>query len=332
MGDIVLTLPALRALKRRWPQAHLEFLTDARFVGLFDGVAAVDQVRGLDRVGLKTLRPTAVRGLLGDTLRTIVAGHWDQVIDLQGFGETAVITWLTRAPIRVGREHRTRTRWAYNRWVDNPHAATYMVDNHLDTLIQAGLLPPTALDTWAANRSGPWVAVTDPGRTQWARRSATLPHPLAEGETIALFVGAAKSEKRWPAEKFAQLATHLVSAFPDRKLSFLVFAGPGESEHVHRVLALLEAAGYGERAQNGGLGSLGALAAALQSCLATISNDTGPMHLSIAVGTPTLGIFRRSMPHFLPPAPHRHVVVPGGREIVDLSVEAVAAEARLLLG
>ena len=72
------------------------------------------------------------------------------------------------------------------------------------------------------------------------------------------------------------------------------------------------------------------LAAAFASCRAVVSNDTGPLHLSAAVGTPTCGIYRRGLPHFLLPEPHRTIVAPE-RDISRVSVADVAAAASELL-
>ncbi len=72
------------------------------------------------------------------------------------------------------------------------------------------------------------------------------------------------------------------------------------------------------------------LAAALEDSDAAVCNDTGPLHLSIAVGTPTCGIYRRPLPHFLAPPPHRQVIAPD-QQIDRVSVDEVLAEARELL-
>ncbi len=318
MGDVLLTFPAVLAIKARWPRARVSFLTDARWAEMLAGSEAIDEVIALDRLGLKRGRLAAFRGLAGAIAR-LVRDRWDLVVDLQCFSETALLGRLSGAPIRVGRHSKTRAQRLYTHWVETPHAPVYMTVNHLDTLHLAGLLPA------GSSVALPHFGVAEAAQREWRQRIDELP----QARWIALFVGSAKAEKLWPPAAFVEAARQLRGAMHD--LRFLVLGGPDERRLVAEVLEGLQAAGLGDRSLDGGTGSLGALAAAFSDCAATISNDTGPMHLSVAAGTPTLGIFRRPMAHFIPPPPHRHVVAPEGGEMADISVEQVVVEARALL-
>jgi ADP-heptose:LPS heptosyltransferase len=85
-----------------------------------------------------------------------------------------------------------------------------------------------------------------------------------------------------------------------------------------------------ERARSVPTENLLALGAAMEDCVMTVSNDTGPLHLSVGVGTPTCGIHRRGLAHFMPPAPHCSVLAPE-RDITAIAVDDVLLPAATLL-
>ncbi|HJO03368.1 MAG TPA: glycosyltransferase family 9 protein [Acidobacteriota bacterium] len=325
LGDTLLTFPALRLLKATYPHAHLAFLTDVRCAGLFDGLEVLDELLTLDRLALKSLQPRAAAQLWSNVLCPSLLGRWDIVVDFQGFTETAAIGALTRAPIRIGRRYKTGARRLYRPWIDTPHPPSYMTGAHIDTITRAGLVPapPASPDGLPS-----FFSIPPEATRRWQDRSP-LPHtPTAEPVPhIAFFVGAAKADKLWPPERFAQLARRLSNDVPH---SFLIFAGPGEQAITRQVIDHATRQGLAGRVVDGGCGDLATLAAAFGSCSATVSNDTGPLHLSAAVGTPTLGIFRDRNPHFIPPPPHRHIVATGG-QIETITVDEVADAAHQLL-
>ena len=166
---------------------------------------------------------------------------------------------------------------------------------HLDTLARVGLVeaPSEGL--------GNYFTVPVQARIAWSTTLAGLRLPEATPR-VGLFVGAAQPNRRWPAERFARFAVEFdqTSSLP---LSFLVLAGPGEGALAEKVVTAAGTALEG-RIARARTPDLLTLAAAFEDCAFAICNDTGPLHLSVAVGTPTCGIYRRPLPHFLaPPAP-----------------------------
>ncbi|MEU0765397.1 glycosyltransferase family 9 protein, partial [Streptomyces microflavus] len=124
----------------------------------------------------------------------------------------------------------------------------------------------------------PTLSVTDADRAQ-AR--AVLGEP--DRPRVALHPGASDTRRRWPARRFAEVARTL----HDDGYEVLVTGTPAERAVVDEVVA---AAGVPVRPQVGTL-SLGGLAAAYAGCALVVSNDTGPLHLAGAVGTPTVGVY-----------------------------------------
>jgi len=320
-GDTLLTMPAVAALRQRFPGAHIAFLTDSRHAELLQGSDAIDEMILLDRVALSGMRPASLRSLFGDVLRPLATGQWDAVIDFQSYTETALLGALTRARVRVGRRYKTMASWLYRQWVDAPHPQTYMTFAHLDTLAQVGLIEAAPSDL------GRYFAVPAHARAAWETTLAALDLPSAT-RRVGLFVGAAQANRRWPAERFARLAIELDQASPV-PMSFLVLAGPGEGALADAAVAAAGAT-LGGRLVRARTASLLELAAAFEGCAAAICNDTGPLHLSIAVGTPTCGIYRRPLAHFLAPPPHQHVIAPD-RQVERIGVDEVLAAAHELL-
>ncbi len=322
MGDTLLTFPAVAALRRRYPRAHIAFLTDARYAELLQGNEHVDQVVLLDRVALKGLRPAGIGSLFGDVVRPLVSGRWDAVIDFQSYTETAFIGALTRATTRVGRRYKTTASWLYSQWIDRPHPESYMPFAHLDTLATVGLIDEVPVEL------GRYFRVPTPAREAWAAHGVELGLPPTSSR-VGLFVGAAQENRRWPAEHFARLAIELDQHSPS-PLAFLVLAGPNEGGVADAVIAAAAGSAIEGRLARGHTANLLELAAALEECDLAVCNDTGPLHLGIAVGTPSCGIYRRPLPHFLAPPPHRCIVA-ANRQVRLVEVAEVRTAALELL-
>ncbi|NKB89519.1 MAG: hypothetical protein GKS06_14985 [Acidobacteria bacterium] len=319
LGDTLLTLPAVRALHQTYPGARIGYLTDPRHALILAGCPEVDEVLLLNRKQLQGLRPAAIAAFWHDVLSPIIFGKWDAVFDFQSFTETGLLAALSRAPVRVGRRYKTNASWLYRPWVDAPHPETYMTEAHLDTLQVTGLAAAT-------DDSAAYFDVPPEARTAWTVTRAGIDLSPA-ARTVGLFVGAARADRRWPPEKFAELASAL-DQHSERPLQYLVLAGPDESAEAEAVVREARAAGC--VIYRASTADLLELAAALEFCDALVGNDTGPLHLSAAVGTPTCGIYRRALPHFLLPEPHRAVVAPD-LDVSRVEVADVATAAAELL-
>lgn len=133
-------------------------------------------------------------------------------------------------------------------------------------LLATGAVPPSP--------PVPRLTVPDDVRARWRAASGT-----AEAPVIGLFPGSNASSRRWDADRYASLARRLTRD----GWRVLVFGGPAEMR--------LTAAVAGEVAVDlGGRTDLPLLAAGLASCALLVTNDSGPMHLAAAVGTPTLSM------------------------------------------
>jgi len=273
-GDIVLLLPALRELKARLPDSHLTFLTDARWRDLAAMCPAIDEVLTMDRIGMRDGSSVrALAGILrfgGDVRRM----KFDAVIDFHGFRETNLIAWWSRAPERLGlqRADQSFLPFCFNRPAVLEDKGIHVSEMFLRVIDQ--FVP--AREHYNLS---PYIVLPEEA-LRWANEN--IPNTFA-----VLNIDAPVKERIWPLERFVGLADYLAKK---NKGEVLLVAGSQQSVPALpagvRVLSNL---------------TIPQLAATIAAARILVSNDTGPMHLGPALGTPTVGIFSVGLPiHFRP--------------------------------
>jgi lipopolysaccharide heptosyltransferase II len=210
--------------------------------------------------------------------------RFDMAIDLFGNPRTALMTWLTGAPIRVGGDFRGRGK-LYNIRVPAPTTELNAIDFHWRSLEALGIEK-------SDNRTE--IFLTEEEK-EWARNfleemALDLARPI-----VGLHPGATWPNKRWPEKYFAELARRLV----DKKIQVLITRGPGEEKIVMEVMRHISPS---PRTGSANIISLPVLnlrqLASVQKLMQVfVSNDCGVMHLAVAAGTPTIGFFGPSQPH-----------------------------------
>jgi heptosyltransferase-2 len=257
LGDLVLATSVLDPLRARFPEARIEWVTSPAYAPLLEGLPGIERVHRLaGGIG------EAVE--LGRRLR----GRFDLAIDLQNKVRSAVVA---RAAGRRQIAFRRRT---------GAQAALALL----------GMDPPmrgphaTALYAEALRPLG----IDQPGRTQVAlpgaaRDAAAQALAGAARPRIAVAPGASNATKRWPAERFAEVADALAA----EGASLVLAGGPADAEAIGRFRAALRAP---LAADLSGL-SVEGLAAGLAAVDLLVACDSGPVHLAGAVGTPALAVF-----------------------------------------
>lgn len=326
-GDLLLTTPALRALRVGLPGAKIEVLTARPFRGLLEGNPDVDQVLDFDRRSIASQAALYVR---------LLRGGYDAVLDLVSNPRSAWMTAMTRARIRVGLDLPGRS-WAYTvalpREPMGPGGPIlrYAPEAALDFVRALGIAPQGDSLTFRVSRSAEdaierWLAGVG------AQRGRPLIACLPVGSWPA---------KTWPAERFAAV----MDALPNDATAVWCW-GPGEREAVERCRALMRAPSL--LGPSTGWQELGAL---LQRCALWVGNDSGPKHVAVALGIPTVTLFGPTHPKTWHPPDGPHVAVeaegleclhcnanvcplPGDRHMRcmgDVSAQRVAEVARGLL-
>ena len=114
IGDVVFTTPAVHALRRRFPDAHITYIVEPASAPVVAGNPHLDEV-------IVAPRRRGVLGLLDDLAlgRRLRAGRFDLAIDFHGGPRASLLTWLSRAPVRIGYQIAGRS-WIYTRRVARP--------------------------------------------------------------------------------------------------------------------------------------------------------------------------------------------------------------------
>ena len=272
LGDVVMSLPALRAVRTAYPRAHLAVLVKQELAGFFDGSAWIDAV----------LPYTLRRGLQGlaDRRRIVAdlrARRFDLAVLFPNSFESAFWSVLARVPRRAGFARDARGLLLTHKTSPVPailetHQVQYYLYMLKHTLGIAGRPEAFAPDVHAPHREKmrAWLA---------ARRKRP------NGKLIALAAAAAFGPaKEWPAERYAAL----VDLLAERHGAECVLVGaPSERRKSESVAAAsrqgaLVAAGETH---------VGEALALLSLCAAFAGNDSGSMHVAGALGLPTVGIY-----------------------------------------
>lgn len=277
LGDLVISLPALRAIRRTWPHAHLTVLVRRELAGFFDGARWIDGVMPFSvSLGFSGLRDRL------RIIRAIHAARFDIAILFPNSFQSALWTTIARVPRRAGYRTDARGPMLTHSAVPPPaamqgHQVQYWLEMVCATVGADGEANDFALEPAEGNlvRMREWLAAN--------RKRPDAP-------LVALAPAAAYGPaKEWPAGHFAELIDHLAH----RPGAECVLVGaPGERALCARVAAKSRAGAIVAAGETG----IGELLAILALADGFVGNDSGAMHIAAALGKPTVGLFGSTDP------------------------------------
>jgi len=266
VGDVLLTTPVIRNLKENFPEAEIDFLTEPLSEDILKSNSFLNNLIVFGR---------REKGYL-KFLLSLKKKNYDLVIDLFCNPRSAQMTFATRAKYRVGYSFRLR-RYAYNVLLKSRGHEVHNVDFNLDALRALGL---------KVNHGIPVLQIT-PRELDLAREF--FRKNFSENDKIiGINAGGGWEAKLWGLKKFAELSDRLIENY-DYKV--LIFWGPGQIQIYENLKKMMRYEPFIAPPT-----SLREMAALQKRCDFVISNDSGPMHISAAVGTPTIGIFGPTNP------------------------------------
>jgi heptosyltransferase-2 len=282
VGDAVMTVPALRELRRLLPDAHITLATRSFAEGIFRGADFLDDLLLYDR------KPGASRSVFRKA-REWRRRRFDLAVLFQNAFEAALIAWMARVPNRIG--YATQRRGCLlthplplPKWHGSRHESFYYLNivAQLETLLHGA---SKILD------HEPVFDLQVAADRQTEGRAILHAHGVRDGSPIvALCPGSINSRaKRWPAERYAALADRFIE---ETGANVLLIGSAAEldvsrevSKHMRREPLMLT-----------GKTDLGQAMAILSLVDLLVTNDTGPAHIASALGRPTLVIFGPTNP------------------------------------
>ena len=322
LGDMLCVVPLLRGLRERFPSAYIALVASPANVEVVLNNRYLDEVINFDKREFLSKRRLHV-GKLITFLKNLRRQHFDVAIvpSTVSLSFTShLLAYLSKAPVRIGagsidgREN--PSSFLLNTMVDldwrsTPHRhqtlrnldVTKPIGVHTETLVVELTLTEQEIEE---------------GKRKYVKEKGTS--TLA----IGFHPGAGKKLNCWQAERFASVANQLSKEFA---ATVFVTAGPMDNVEINQMIAGLEVPYYLMKNL-----PLRFVASIISNITLFISNDTGLMHVSAAVGVPVLSLFGPTDPQQWAPigSRHRYVVSKDG-SMSSISIEEVLETARGML-
>jgi heptosyltransferase-2 len=277
IGDAVMTLPALRALRKAVPEARISLLVKPWVLPLFEKDPLIDETLSYG---------DEYRGIIGKIKisRALSKRGFCSVILFQNAFDAAFISFLAGIKERAG-YNRDGRGFLLTTAVPVPRNAQkiHHIHYYLNLLEQLGI---------KAEFSEPYIYLALDERLSARGFLKDLKRPI-----LGINPGAAfGSAKRWFPERFAEVANWFLK---DTAGSIVIFGGKGEVGIAQEINKLIPE----NKLMLAGKTSLRELVSLISECDAFVTNDSGPLHISYAVGTPLVAIFGSTDPKLTGPPP-----------------------------
>ena len=286
IGDLILTTPALFALRQHYPSARITLAVEESCKDLLPGIPFVDRTMVFSR-----------RKSNAGLWQKLALASFDLCLDFTGNDRTAFYSVLSKSKERVAFQWVQKSRFRaffYNRLVDSPVRERHTIDHYLDLIGSLGVPP-------ASQR-----IVLDLPESAREKAGKLLQEEGVTGDFIAVHPGTARIEKYWAAERWAEII-----AYCERELKMpCVLTGGKESFEQSQIEAIRA---KGACADLSGKLDLLSLAAVAQRAKLFLSVDSAPMHLAAAFQTPQVALFGPTNPFHWHPRHDKAVLVRAGQ-------------------
>lgn len=309
LGDAIMTTPALLRLREALPQAHLSLLTPRKLADLWryhpalDGVIPFESGEGLWKIARRLRR-----------------GSFEAALVLPNSPRAALEVWLAGIPLRVGYARPWRT-WLLTRAIQPDAGQVAMRKRSTREIRRLVTVPPAGSAPLPADSHHlhhylhlvaslgahpeplrPHLEVRPSEVEAVCQKFAGLDALAAEGPLFGLNPGAEYGPaKRWPQDRFIAAAIELQIR---TRCRWWVFGGKADQSLADQIVAAVQQANPARASavrSLAGQTSLRELCAALKACHLVLTNDTGPMHVAAAVGTPVVVPFGSTSPELTGP-------------------------------
>ena len=293
VGDAILAIPALRAVREHFPEARIGIVARPYVAQIYAGQGLCDELIAYDAKGAHA--GWKGRERLAAELRE---RKFDAALLLQNAFDAAWLAWRAGIPERIGYARDGRS-WLLTKAIEVPKAGEIPAHEkfyYLELVRRAGWMKslPEVDEISLAVGEKERAAAEEKLRAAGARPGA---------QRVAIGAGAAYgSAKCWPPERFADWANRVQS---ERDVDVILFGTPGESA----VSEAIRGAMRGAPVDMTGKTAIAELPALLAQCHLFLGNDSGAMHVAAAVGLPVVAVFGPTDPIGTAPVTRRAAIV-----------------------
>lgn len=264
-------MPTLRALRKRFPTAHISWLVRAGLEDILSGHPDLNSV-----IIFKRNEPISIFKHLFQLIRKLRADRYDLVLELQGDIRGGALAWLSRTPIRLGFEAGSfriePISTVFTNFKIAEGKASHIIDKNLNFARRLG-----------AEVEGISFGITA-SEVEKKYIDRFLKKEVGNRRIVILHPGAAWLTKKWPIEKYAILADKIKANFTDTAV--IITYGPGEKKDAEKIKSLSHSVPIISPPT-----TLGELIALIERCKVLLASDTGPLHLATALGKKVIGLY-----------------------------------------
>ncbi len=274
IGDVLLSTPTLSNLRRAFPKAYIAMMVSPYAKDIVEGNPNIDEVIIYDK-------NSKHKGWWSSAkfAAMLKKKKFDLAFVLHPTNRSHIIPFLAGIKMRVGYERKLSflltKKIPHLKQLGQKHERDYC----LDMLSQLGIKIESEM---------PFMPIKEESEI-WADRTlASFNVDLKKENIVAMHPGASCPSKRWPVEYFAHLAKSLIR---ERGIKIAIIAASDNEQFGRQLVNLINSSSLIDLV---GKTSLSQLASFLKRCCLFISNDSGPVHIASAVGTPVISIFGRN--------------------------------------
>jgi ADP-heptose:LPS heptosyltransferase len=273
IGDAVLLIPTINALKKKYPDAEIIVLAEKRNASAFKLCPHVHRLHLYDKP---------------KELFEAVRGNYDVVIDTEQWHRlAAVVARLTGAPLLIGYATNERKKLF-------THTVPYSHDDY-ESISFMHLLEPLEISDDEYELTPTFLTVPDSAR----EKARVLLGELADKSFVSIFHGASIAERRWGSDNFSAVAERLFS----KGIPVVVLGGKGDEAEGESIVS----GNYGLNLA--GKTSLVETAAILEKSSTLLSGDSGVLHIGVGLGRPTVSLFGPGIAKKWAPRGKKHVII-----------------------
>lgn len=275
IGDVLLSTPVLKVLRKHYPMSHIAMMVSPYTKEIVDGNPFIDEVIVLDKDG-------AQQGFLATVkfVAKLKKKKFDLAIILHPTLRTHMICFLADIKERIGYDRKA------------PYFLTKIVPHHKQEGLKHemeynfDLLEPLGITERASEL---YMPIKESSEEFVEGLLCRCGINSSKDKIIAINPAASCVSKRWPVSRFAELADRLCALY---NAKIIIVADQAHSQISKDLLQMTRCKPFDLSGQL----SLSQLASLFKRCVLVISNDSGPVHLAVAVGTPVISIFGRNQP------------------------------------